>query len=160
MMVGLTVTPVLGQAQTGADSVPIVEAAARWYASRAPNSSRVAFILPRGPRSDPAPTARQLEAAQRAAEVLHATLIPLDSQIVYLCDRNKPESCGPGQFDLIVNIRVLSITGNASEVLVSQLTPGLGSSGRSRTSSVGWQVLFVRTGDRWVFNRILVEAAS
>lgn len=158
MMVGLVVMPVLGQAQTGADSVAIVEAAARWYASRAPSSSRVGYLLPRRPRSDSTPTAGELEAAQRGAGVLHAALMPMDSLNPYICDRSKPGSCGPGKFDLIVEVRVFSITGNASEVFVSQWTAGR--SPRSRTAYVGWTVLFVRTGDGWSFNRILATDVS
>lgn len=164
MIVGLTVMPALGQAQTGTDSVAIVEAAARWYASQAPNSSapssaRVGFLRPRRPRSDPTPTAGQMEAAQQGARVLRATLIPIDSLNAYLCDRSKTGDCGPGKFDLVVDVRVTKITGNASEVSVIQWT-NLGPGLRQRSASIGWTVLFVRSGDAWVFNRLLGMDAS
>jgi hypothetical protein len=142
---------------SGADSVAIVEAAARWYASRAPSSSRVGFLLPRRSPSDPTPTAGQLEGAHHGAEILHATLMPIDSMVAYLCG-SKPGGCGPGKFDLIVDVRVFKITGNASQVWVDQVTPGPGP--RLRTSHLGWLLLFVRTGDEWAFNRILEMAAS
>ena len=153
MLVGLTIMPVLGQAQTGTDSVAIVEAAARWYASRVSMSSRVGFFLPRGPRSGPAPTAVQLEAAEQGARILRATLMPFDSLSAKLCDRKKPGDCGPGKFGVIVDVRVTKIAGNASEVSVDQWTAGPGP--RVRYTSLGWMVLFIRSGDTWVFNQIL-----
>jgi hypothetical protein len=116
--ISLTIIPVLTQAQTGADSVAIVEAAARWYASQVPANSRVGFVLPRGPRSGPAPTPGQFEAAQHGARVLRATLIPFDSLTAKLCDRKNPGDCGPGKFDSGVEVHVIRITGNASEVYV------------------------------------------
>jgi hypothetical protein len=165
MMVGLTVTPVLGQAQTRADSVAIVEAAARWYASQAPHSlasssSRVGFLRPRRPRSDPIPTAGEAEAAQHGAQVLRAALIPIDSLVAYLCDRSKPADCGPGKFDLVVDVRVTKITGNTGEVSVMQwTTDGPGLPGQ-RTASLGWIVRFVRSSNGWAFNQVLMTSMS
>jgi hypothetical protein len=66
--------------------------------------------------SDPAPTARELEAAQHAARILHATLIP-DSVLAYICDRQKPGSCGPGKYDLTIDIRVGSRDADAARHL-------------------------------------------
>lgn len=154
LMVGLTIIPVLGQAQTRADSVAIVEAAARWYAPQVPTSSRVGFLLPRGRQSGPAPTAGQLEAAQQGARVLRAALLPFDSLSAKLCDRKKPGDCGPGKYHLAVEIRVSTVTGNASEVLVTQWTT-TGPGPRLRHTVRGWKVLIVRSGDGWAFNRIL-----
>lgn len=159
MMVGLTVMPVLGQAQAGADSVAIVEAAARWYASRLPTNSRVGFLLPGGPRSGPAPTAVQLEAAQQGARILRATLMPFDSVSAKLCDRRKLGDCGPGKFDQIVEVRVSTVTGNASEVFVTQRTT-TGGGPRLRHAVRGWKVLVVRSGDAWAFSRILNMSMS
>jgi hypothetical protein len=157
-MVGLTVMPVLGQAQSGADSLAIVEAAARWYASQVPTNSRVGVLLPRGPRSRAAPTAGQLKAAQQAARVLGATVIPFDSLSAKLCDRKKPGDCGPGKFDLIVDVHVNKITENASEVSVIQSTTGPGP--RLRHGGRGWTVLVVRSADGWAFNQILNTSVS
>jgi hypothetical protein len=156
MMVGLTAMPVLGQTQTGTDTVAIVEAAARWYASRAPSTSRVGFLLPGGPQTKLKPTAGELEAAQHGARVLHATLMPVDSIRAYICEHKNPASCGQGKFDLIVDVRVLKITGNASEVRVAQWTDE-GPGRRQRSVQVGWTVLFIRSRDGWAFNQILAQ---
>ena len=156
--VSLTIMPVLTQAQTGADSVAIVEAAARWYASQVPANSRVGFVLPRAPRSGPAPTPGQFEAAQHGARVLRATLIPYDSLTAKLCDRKKTGDCGPGKFDFGVEVHVIRITGNASEVSVIQSTTGPGP--RLRHGVREWTILIVRSGDGWAFDRILGTSAS
>lgn len=159
MVVGLIVVPVLGQAQTGADSVAIVEAAARWYASQAPTSSRVVgFLLPGRHPTDPALTPSQIEAAQHGARILGATLIPYES-FAKLCNRKKPGDCGPGKFDLLVGVRVYQVTGNASEVFIDQYTNGEPGP-RRRDSVLGYDVLFVRSGDGWAFDRILRMSAS
>lgn len=157
-MVGLTVVPVLGQSQSNADSVAIVEAAARWYASHVSTNSQVGFLLPRAPRSGPTPTAGQLAAAQQGARVLRATLIPFDSLSAKLCDRRQPGDCRPGKFDLVVEVRVSAITGNASEVSVIQLTTGPGP--RLRRGWRAWTLLVIRTGNGWAFDRILDTSVS
>ena len=155
----LIVIPGLAQAQTGADSVVIhVEATARWYASQVPANSRVGFVLPRGPRSGPAPTPGQIEAAQHGARVLRATLIPFDSLTRKLCDRKHTGDCGPGKFDLGVEVHVIRITGNASEVSVIQSTTGPGP--RLRHGIRGWTILVVRSGDGWAFDQILSTSVS
>jgi hypothetical protein len=160
MMAGLTGVPVIGKAQTGADSVAIVEAAARWYVSHMPAASHVGVVVRGGAGSTATPTPRQREAAQRGARLLHATLLPFDSsRSVKLCDRHNAGGCGVGALDLVVDISVSTITGNTGEVLVMQRT-NEGPSPRLQNAVHGWNLLFVRSGDGWAFNRVLSENGS
>lgn len=155
MVFGLIVIPVLGRAQTSADTVAITEAATRWYASQTPTSSRVvAFLLPGRHPTGPALTPTQIEAAQQGARILGATLIPYDGYWKKICDRKKPEDCGPGKFDLIVDVRVNRITGNTSEVFVNQHSAA-GPGPRLSDSMVGWILLFVHSDHGWAFSRII-----